>query len=98
MPWTTVAYETGAGPDVRPRIGFVHNGEVIEVRDYAPTEVAPGTVFNVVEVVTSPFQITVPSGTSTVNQRVTILALLTGTPQIAVYYDAIGSGELIFEP
>lgn len=97
-PGTTIPYETGVGPDVRPRIGYVHNGEVIEIRDYGPTEVAPGLVFNVVEVIDSPFTVTVPSGTSTVNERVTVLGSLNGTPQIAVYYDAIGSGELIFEP
>lgn len=97
-PGTTVPYTTVVGPDVRPRIGYLHNGEVIEIRDYGPTAVAPGTIFNVVEVITEPFTVTVPSGTSTVNGRVTVLGLLNGTPQIAVYYDSIGTGNLVFEP
>lgn len=96
-PGTSVPYESDPTAHVEPRIAFFRGSHLVEIRDYRPTgDVIPeGHVFNVVEHITTPFQVTVPSGTFTVNQRVTVVEYdESGVPQIVVYYDSRGTGHL----
>ena len=93
-PQTTVAYESVPGPDVRPRIVFWNNTQpkkVIEIRDYRPTTVTAGVMFNVVDIITTPF---LDHSGTTVKQRVTVVAFYNGVPQFAIYYDQIGPGRV----
>lgn len=94
-PGTSVAYESApTTADQRPRIGFWLGNQVVEIRDYTKTQVPPGLIFQVLEVIKTPFQVTVPSGTYTVTQRITVASYLNGVPQVIVYYDVFGNGKL----
>ena len=96
-PGTSIPYESDPTAHVEPRIAFFRGSNLIEIRDYRPTgDVIPaGHVFNVAEVINTPFQVTVPSGTFTVNQRVTVVEYDEfGVPQIVIYYDSRGQGHL----
>lgn len=94
-PGTSVAYESApTAADQRPRLGYWLGRDLVEIRDYTTTQAHPDLVFQVLEVINQPFQVTVPSGTYTVRQRVTVASYLNGVPQVIVYYDAIGNGSL----
>lgn len=97
-PGTSVPYESAPGaPDQRPRIGYWLGRDIVEIRDYTTTQAHPDLVFQVLEVINQPFQVTVPSGTYTIKQRVTVASYLNGVPQVIVYYDAIGNGKINLE-
>jgi hypothetical protein len=94
-PVSTQSYETSNIPDQRPVVVFWSNGQALEIRDYRSIVPGPGVTFEVVDVITQPFQVTgAASGTHTVNSRVTVLARENGVPVVVIYYDALGSGQV----
>jgi hypothetical protein len=95
-PVTDQTYEATNAPDEDPLVVFWNAaGQAVEIRDYRGVVPGPGVTFQVMEVITQPFQVTSSaSGTHTVNGRVTVLARENGVPVVVVYYDAIGRGTI----
>ena len=94
-PGTSVEYEMEPTAHVEPRIAFFRNSHLVEIRDYRTIDLPEGHVFNVIEVINTPFQVTVPSGTFTVKQRVTVAEFdENGQIMAVVYYDARGTGRI----
>lgn len=90
-----VDYEAGNFPDEDPVIPFWNDGQVIEIRDYRNTVPAAGVTFQELDPITEPFQVTTSTGTHAVNDRRTVLARLDGVPVAVVYYDGLGTGQVI---
>lgn len=96
-PVPTQSYATEQVPDERPKVIYWQGETALEVRDYAGiVPGTPGLTFDVVEEITTPFQITSPNTglTHTVNSRISVLARENGVPTVIVYYDALGSGSM----
>lgn len=95
-PVTTESYEPSNAPDERPVIVYWSGaGQALEIRDYRTVVPGAGVTFEVIEVITQPFQVTsAASGTHTVNSRVTVLARENGVPVVVIYYDGLGSGQV----
>lgn len=94
-PRTTESYETTNAPDERPVIVYWSGGQALELRDYRTIVPGEGVTFEVIDVITQPFEVTsAASGTHTVNSRITVLARENGVPVVVIYYDGLGSGQV----